>query len=190
MAYDFATGTLFLHVAKNAGTAIQISRGTPWCNPHINHAFKDEWLEKVKPERIFAVYRDPVERFKSAYSYILWKGCQTLPEEHVKDYQSIVEGNVQTLLDRMDDGYWSPFPVLWPQRWWGIWDKDVDVLRFSHIDQDYAAYVSDHNLPCRPLQKINSTTYPKPDLTQAQVKQVMSLHQQDLHPPEFYVSQI
>jgi len=190
MAYDFATGTLFLHVAKNAGTAIQISRGTPWCNPHINHAFRDEWLKKVKPERMFAVYRDPVERFQSAYSYVLWKGCQALPEEHIQDYQSIVEGNVQTLINRMLNGYMSPFPVLWSQRLWGIWESDVDVLRFSHIDEDYAAYVKDHNLPCRPLQRINASTYPKPALTKTQMEQVKSIYSQDLIPPTFYVSQI
>ena len=157
-----------------------------WCVFQVNHATRQRWLTYTQPDRMFAVWRDPVDRFRSAWAYLLGRECFHLSKEDMVEYQSIVENSLQYLLDRLQGGDYSIFPELFQQNVWGLWEDDVDVLRFSHLDQDFNNYTQSHGLPYTSLPREKVNLYPKPELTSKQVAQVQMIYQEDYKPLDFW----
>ena len=66
-------GAIFVHVPKNAGTSVEVclSGKHTLCSQHFTaHELKAQHPKRWRELPTFAIFRDPVERFISAYNYL------------------------------------------------------------------------------------------------------------------------
>jgi hypothetical protein len=141
---------VFIHVPKNAGTAIENAcamRATghkPW------HVYKNYFSREWREYRSFGVVRDPVERFVSCYRYArmkrsYWHSC--IPGDAATygkhpDHDIATSLRFSDFVQRMADGSIRLSHPGWlPQYHWLCSNGLImvgSVLRFSDLSRELA----------------------------------------------------
>ncbi|MCX2561652.1 sulfotransferase family 2 domain-containing protein [Acetobacter farinalis] len=175
-------GILFIHVPKNAGTAISrelygASMRHETVRYYIRHA-----PDLVRTLPSFALWRDPVERFLSAYDFIRNGGGShvALHPGFARRYEAI------KTLDQMIEyveGASSLYQldhVLRPQSWY-LADRNGDIavkmlFDIKDIDRIYPFIPS---LRAGAIKKINTTQRFTTDALPAQKEKIIFLYKED-----------
>ncbi len=175
-------GTLFIHVPKNAGMSIS----TALYGRQIKHA-SIRYYAMVAPELLdridsFAVIRNPVDRFLSAYGY--GKAGGTADNRVSAPFRDLYMGfgSVDDALDHIEQAR-SPFAVdhiFRPQSWY-LHDQRglLRVKRLVPFDQLQAVIGSGSNA-LRDLPAINRRQAPAARLSPRQVSRIRRLYAQDV----------
>ncbi|MFT8309194.1 hypothetical protein [Acetobacter malorum] len=175
-------GVLFIHVPKNAGTAIsQELYGCSMRHESIRY-YQRHAPDVVRTMPSFALWRDPVERFLFSYDFIRNGGGS-----HVSLHPGFAERYADlTTLDRMIDyveGTTSIYQldhVLRPQHWY-LTDRHGDVavkmlFDLKDIDQIYPFVPGLH---AGKIKKINTTQRFTTDLRPLQKEKIIDLYKED-----------
>lgn len=149
---------VFIHVPKNAGTAIEKAcsmRATghkSW--REYKQAFPREWREY----RSFGVVRDPVDRFVSCYRYARMKRSywhSSIPGDHATygrhpDYDVAANLQFSDFVESIGSGSIRLFHPGWlPQSFWLCEENAImvdAVLRYSDLSRELAN-VGIHGVP-------------------------------------------
>jgi len=203
MSYDFETGTLFIQIPKTGCMAINQSRRSPYTSGEINHFVLAHWEKLLgkSPERVFAVWRDPIERFRSAYAFQSTKpkgfysgvtGERVAPllfEQREIALGGTVTDWIEWLLeDKSPRNRFGDNALYWPQKHFLEGEAKVELLRFEKLDEEYPRLVRELGLDRYrlPLHKINVTGHPKPILTARDEALLREIYAEDFEPQEFY----
>ncbi|WP_417536884.1 hypothetical protein [Methylophaga sp.] len=178
---------LFIHVPKNAGTTIS----TQLYGGHIGHR-SARYYQSCDPDffsrtKSFAIYRNPVDRFVSAFKYARKGGSQIVPaSKHVIRFANSFDTardcaqHIATLgsmaRDQLD-------PVFRSQSWYLCGDDQrllvtdlFDISQISGSTFAYNGFVFDMGI------RINSENYPYyTDTDQDLVKAVRAAYPEDFH---------
>lgn len=204
MSYDFETGTLFVQVPKTGCQAINHSRRGPYTSGEINHFSLAEWerLLGKAPSNVFAVWRDPVERFRSAYAFQKSKpqgfysgviGERVVPL--LQEQREISVGGTVTdwlewlATDKENCGnQFGDNALYWPQKHFVTGSVDVKILRFEKLAEEYAAFVEEFGLfrYRLPLERMNVSAHPKPTLGERDIQLIKEVYSEDYKPQNFY----
>jgi len=145
---------IFIHQRKAAGCSIMASFGFNPDEPEW-HLFNDGTLSKEWARRdevapgyvVFAVVRNPWDRFVSAWKYLkatrdrpLVEVLRELPQTG-HDYRHLTRPQMATLVDAG-----------------GVFSPDY-VLRFEHIEQDYARFCDIVGKQDKALPRLNATRH-------------------------------
>ena len=129
-----ASSILFIHVPKNGGTSIK--RALYASDPgHVTIRYYDLFApELLRASATLAVLRDPVERFLSAYDFLLNGGgrdvrIQAAPLRRLAHIKSI-----DGLLDHLENiaGDWFKVDTFARPQWWYITDA-AQTIRVKHV---------------------------------------------------------
>jgi Sulfotransferase family len=110
-----AQKVIFIHIPKTGGVSVSTAAfgGSP------GHRTWHQW-QRLHPKKFgnylkFAVIRDPISRFLSAYDYILNRpiGWSQLSDTWIDAVRSC--GDIETLLKQLAEADWSRFPHFRPQ---------------------------------------------------------------------------
>jgi len=178
-------GLLFVHVPKTAGMAV----GRALYGETVQHA-SIRYYQMAAPALVasvptFAIVRDPVERFLSAYAYACAGG--TADNAVSEPFRSIYRGfrSVDDALDHLEAANW-PYGVdhiFRPQSWY-VMNED-GVLGVDHLiplrDMDRALKILAPWAAALPL--VNCSHLEKPELTPRQEWRVRYLYAADLRLP-------
>jgi hypothetical protein len=176
-------GLLFIHIPKNAGMSVSDAvYGEP-----INHA-SIRYYQKARPDLVealpsFAVLRDPVERFISAYNYGRVGGTHENRISKPFDAQYAAFRSIDEALDHVEAAR-RPYDVdhiFRPQSWY-VTDRQGRVavtrlLLFSEIGR-IGEFFPDASV--RPLDHLNRVTATERQMTDRQTERVRALYAQDI----------
>ncbi|GFE94265.1 sulfotransferase family 2 domain-containing protein [Acetobacter persici] len=175
-------GVLFIHVPKNAGTAIsEVLYGCSMRHESIRY-YQKHAPDVVRSMPSFALWRDPVERFLSSYDFIRNGGGS-----HVELHPGFVERYADlTTLDRMIeyvDGASSIYQldhVLRPQHWY-LTNRQGEMavkMLFDLKDID-RIYPFIPGLHAGEIRKVNTTRRFTTDLSAAQRQKILTIYKED-----------
>jgi hypothetical protein len=177
-----AAGTLFVHVPKNAGTSI----GVALYGQAAKHA-SIRWYARVAPDLVrrlpsFAVLRDPVERFLSAYAYARSGGGR---DRRVSAPFREAYAGFRGLDDALDhveaaDGPYRIDHIFRPQNWYVTdWRGAVAVDRLVMLEDlpCLAELAPELGLP--DLPHLNRGHQPAERLSLAQLRRLRRLYARD-----------
>jgi len=173
---------LFIHVPKTAGMAVsQAVYGE-----QVHHA-SIRYYRAVAPElaaacQTFAVVRDPIDRFRSAFAYAQGDGsCDNdVSEPFRTPYRSFRD--VDDALDHLETVSW-PYGVdhiFRPQSWY-LTDRDGAIAVDHLVTMPNLAQALTALAPwAPPLLQVNRSTVKKPRLTSRQEWRLRYLYASDL----------
>lgn len=155
MPYNKDLGLRFVHIPKNAGTSVVKFFEME------NECHCEAWMEKVEPMTTFCVYRDPVKRFNSCYSYAkkynsYWHGKNN-PHP---DYELLKNASVSECIELLKAGKlkhqgWSP------QHRWVFKDNKIHAdycLSMNNLKKEMGKMLSDLNIKIeKEIPHLNTT---------------------------------
>jgi hypothetical protein len=180
----FRANVIFIHVPKNAGTSI----ANAIYGDSIGHRtalfykkFAPDFFQHV---RKFAVLRDPLERFLSAYWYVRAGGGTEVRMDPVFYTRVSHIDSVDALLDYLEERLSNIFGldhVLRPQCWY-LADEKGEIL----IDELYVLDGADGalnqaiaDLSGKSLPRMNTTSRGSEALSPAQISRIERLYKRD-----------
>lgn len=175
-------GVLFIHVPKNAGMSIS----NALYGRQIKHRSMAYYCH-VAPDIArdlpsFAILRDPVDRFLSAYTYARTGGSLhnsvAIPfQEHYRAFRSVDDA-----LDHIEaaDSEYAIDHIFRPQSWY-VTDRrgTIAVEHLFTIDQMQCIGAIVPALRESVLPRLNQATGRKPDLTNGQIARIHWLYRED-----------
>ncbi len=138
MPIDYKNKIVFIHIPRNAGTSILQSFNMERIGHHRWHEYKhllqDDWNEYKK----FCVFRDPLERFISAYNYASMEKSFWHPDItgiH-NDYDVCKKLDINGIARLLERG-----TTLWHESWipQNTWIRGLDdilILKYENIQRD------------------------------------------------------
>lgn len=185
--HNDATGSIFVHIPKAAGTSILSAIGAPERGrlhidyTHFEVADEERYLKYFK----FAVVRNPVDRLFSCYTYLLGGGNRT-PDD-LKLMQVIKDSSVD--FDTFVSNTLQPnliirWPLLRPQVFY-VCNKHLEVqmdmiLRLENIEEDYRKLKEKLNEIAPVLPHVNATGITvSREISDASRKKIQRLYQED-----------
>lgn len=175
-------GVLFIHVPKNAGTALSYSLyGCTMRHESIRY-YQTHAPDIVSKLPSFALWRDPVERFLSAYDFIRNGGGShvTLHPSFVSRYAHLTTLDLMIGYVESASSIYKLDHVLRTQNWY-VTDRNGDVavqklFNLKHINR-LSCFVP--ALARCEIKKINTTQRFTTELTPSQKEKIRDLYRAD-----------
>lgn len=176
-------GLLFIHIPKNAGMSV----AEAVYGQQVNHD-SIRYYQKARPDMVealpsFAVLRDPVDRFISAYNYARVGGVAANRISKPFSARYAAFRSIDEALDHVEQAR-RPYDVdhiFRPQSWY-VTDRQgrvavTKLLLFSEIGR-IAEYFPD--IPVRPLEHLNRVPTTARQMSDRQIARVRALYAQDV----------
>jgi Sulfotransferase family len=172
-------GVLFIHIPKNAGMSVSnILYGTPVFHPTIRY------YQRVAPDVVrdfpsFAIWRDPVERFVSAYRYAQAGGARTVSVSRAFRNQYLAFSSLEGAIDHVETApsLFDVDHIFRPQFWYvANMAGRIGVQTLCMIEDLNRAVALDALPGLRSIGRINESKIIDVDLTRAQRQRLEQLY--------------
>jgi len=176
---------LFIHVPRNAGVSIRAAMGTGHRAHRTLTYYRAVYPGEVSSKTTFAVIRDPISRFRSAYQFVVGRGAEnaglnglsrlmTAGVKSIDDYISFLEDR-RHHLDRLDS-------VMRTQSHYAVDEatgSTVDELfALEHCSSALSDFLIDHGFNA--VGRLNRSAAAVDALTKKQTQRVEQLYAQDM----------
>ncbi|OYW45773.1 MAG: hypothetical protein B7Z08_06225 [Sphingomonadales bacterium 32-68-7] len=175
---------LFIHIPKNGGTSIKrvLYRDDPG---HATVRFYDVFgAEVLCSSASFALLRDPVDRFLSAFDFLQQGGGSDVTVRPAALRRLAGIDTIDAFLDYLEAirGNWFKVDTVARPQWWYVADRDgtIRVGKFWLLGEHNAAinrFLASYNAPA--IGHVNRTARSQRQLTAGQTQRVESLYAPD-----------
>lgn len=124
--------------------------------------------EKEPSKQVLAIIRDPVERFKSAIAQMHISDVDATIDSLINGTKILCGTNVQREVNLSKNGHFVP-QIMWL-------NETSKLYKFPDHINDAALEVGLQT----PIPTINRNSFPKPNLTQAQIDQILQIYAEDV----------
>lgn len=182
-----ATGLLFIHVPKTAGTSIHMALYGRTLSHDSLAAWQETYPRSMAGIRTAAVVRDPVDRFLSAFHYLKRGGMNSFDAEFASRYLQpfATPGDLADAMERTDVQRWLLCEGFHFRPQADFLRDRSGAVRIDHLFayerlDDAAARLSDILGRSITFPHLNRTDRPDLSLTNQQVRRVRSIYAEDV----------